>query len=146
MPEAVRVLLVDHNAIFRRCLVTLLSERHDVAVVGEASRADAALDLAHAVQPDVVLVDPSVPEGGPSLVAALQRAAPRAAVLVLVDEPGHGDAALGRPRGYLPKGYTVDDLVLAIKAAHASAQTPGDPRPSSERAKPLGYTPQQSPG
>ena len=58
----VRVLLADDHAIVRRELVRLLGEEPGIEVVGEAASGREALEVADRVQPDVVLMDVSMPD------------------------------------------------------------------------------------
>jgi DNA-binding NarL/FixJ family response regulator/anti-sigma regulatory factor (Ser/Thr protein kinase) len=56
-----RVVLVDDHAVMRQGLAALLADEQDLEIVGEASDGQAALDLARAVHPDVMLMDINMP-------------------------------------------------------------------------------------
>lgn len=56
-----RVLLADDHEIVRQGLKTILAEETDVAVVGEAANGREAVDLTARLQPDVVIMDVSMP-------------------------------------------------------------------------------------
>ncbi len=56
-----RVVLADDHEIVRQGLVSLLSEEHTVEVVGEAANGREAVELADRLQPDVVVMDVSMP-------------------------------------------------------------------------------------
>jgi PAS domain S-box-containing protein len=56
-----RVLLADDHAIVREGLRALLSEAHDIEVVGEAANGREAVDLAQRLRPDVIIMDVSMP-------------------------------------------------------------------------------------
>jgi CheY-like chemotaxis protein/two-component sensor histidine kinase len=56
-----RVLLADDHEIVREGLRSLLSDEHDVEVVGEAANGREAVDLASQLQPDVIIMDVSMP-------------------------------------------------------------------------------------
>jgi PAS domain S-box-containing protein len=58
---ALRVLIADDHRMFREGISTLLAQDHDFDVVGEAADGEEALHLAHALRPDVVLLDISMP-------------------------------------------------------------------------------------
>ena len=60
----IRVLLVDDHALVRLGLMTLLNDRPDMEVVGEASTAPEALRQVERLHPDVVLMDIRMPGGG----------------------------------------------------------------------------------
>jgi DNA-binding NarL/FixJ family response regulator len=122
LAEPIRVLLVDAPTLSRRGLAALLSRRSPLRVVGEAATGREALDLVRASSPDVVVVEPAVPEGGPALVAELCRVTPGCAVLVLA--LGGEGGAVGRAlqagaRAYLQKDCEPRDLVRAIERVHA---------------------------
>ena len=58
---AIRVLLVDDQALFREGLNTILSLQPDIVIVGEASNGQEALVATAIHQPDVILMDLSLP-------------------------------------------------------------------------------------
>jgi DNA-binding NarL/FixJ family response regulator len=118
---AVRVLLVDDQALFREALATLLDVRTDIAVVGEAGNGDEALRAAAELRPDVVLMDLRMPvlDG----IAATRRMrieqpAVRVIALTTFDEDDEVFAALRAGAvGYLLKDVSSARLVEAILAA-----------------------------
>jgi DNA-binding NarL/FixJ family response regulator len=58
-----RVLLVDDHLLFRQGLVSLLKAQPDFDIVGEAGSVREAIQLAHDLRPDLVLMDFSLPDG-----------------------------------------------------------------------------------
>lgn len=117
----VRVLLVDDHAIVREGLRTLLAEETGIAVVGEAATGAAALDLAAALRPDVVLMDLVLPDlDGIAATARLRERGAPCRVLVLTsfaDDRRVRDAIRAGAVGYLLKDVLQPDLVRAIHAA-----------------------------
>ena len=117
-----RVLLVDDHALFRKGVRALLAsiDDVDVEVVGEAQSGPEAVELAGRTQPDLVLLDLQMPDGGglealPGLLAA----APAAYVLVVTmraDDAAVRDALLLGARGYLLKDSDGEDFVAAVRA------------------------------
>ncbi len=83
----VRVLVVDGSAAVSVRLAARLREAcHDV--VGIAGSAEAALEQARALLPDVIVVDPQLPDcAGLEVIAALKVRAPVAVVVVLSSDP-----------------------------------------------------------
>ena len=61
MSEAIRILLVDDQALFRESLALLLNAQPGLEVVGEAANGEAALRQAAALRPHVVLMDLRMP-------------------------------------------------------------------------------------
>jgi PAS domain S-box-containing protein len=59
--RALRILIVDDHAAVRRVFGTLLEERQELRVVGEAADGLEAITQAHALRPDVILMDVSMP-------------------------------------------------------------------------------------
>ena len=119
--SAVRVLVVDDQALFREALVTLLGARPEVEVVGEAGDGQQALERAAALQPDVVLMDLHMPVlDGIATTRRLRVEQPGVRVLALTtfDDDEDVFAALrAGALGYLLKDVSSDRLVEAVLAA-----------------------------
>ncbi|HWG93717.1 MAG TPA: response regulator transcription factor [Mycobacteriales bacterium] len=115
----VRVLLVDDHPVVRSGLRALLATLPEVEVAGEAADGATAVDLAVALQPDVVLMDLGLPvlDGVAATREVLARA-PGVAVLVLTmheDADTVGAALRAGARGYLVKGVDQDALLEALR-------------------------------
>jgi DNA-binding NarL/FixJ family response regulator len=119
--SAVRVLVVDDQALFREALVTLLGARPEVEVVGEAGDGHQALERAAALQPDVVLMDLHMPVlDGIAATRRLKVEQPGVRVLALTtfDDDEDVFAALrAGALGYLLKDVSSDRLVEAVLSA-----------------------------
>jgi two-component system, NarL family, response regulator DevR len=118
MPDRIRVLLVDSPALIRQCLSLLLGRKRRLEIVGEAGSRREALDQVASLSPDVVLVDPAVPDGGPSLVAELCTQAPDTAVVVLTGTASEGSVARMLQqgvRGYLEKSCDLAAVVQCVE-------------------------------
>jgi len=117
---AIRVLLVDDQALFREGLETLLSVHKDIEVVGQASNGQEALEVAVRVQPDVVLMDVRMPIlNGVGATRRLTKALPQCRVIVLTtfdDDEYVFDALRAGAVGYLLKDVASAQLVEAIRA------------------------------
>ena len=120
-----RLVLAEDSTLLREALASLL-ERRGFEVVGAVGDADAALDCARRLSPDVVLSDirmpPTQTDEGLRLAAALARVQPGTGVLVLSQylEPRFAHRLLesrARGRGYLLKDRVrdADALVLALR-------------------------------
>lgn len=89
-----RVLVADDSRLLRRLLVDRLSGMHDMEVVGEASDGVEAVDRAHEIQPEIVLLDLQMPRmSGLEALRAILSALPDTRVVVLTN---HADSVYRR--------------------------------------------------
>jgi DNA-binding NarL/FixJ family response regulator len=115
----IRVVLVDDHPVVRSGLAGLLGDEADIEVVGEASDGAEGVELAAALDPDLVLMDLRMPGmDGASATAAITAAGGRVLVLTTYDT----DADILRAveagaTGYLLKDTPRDQLVDAVRAA-----------------------------
>jgi DNA-binding NarL/FixJ family response regulator len=118
--EPARVLICDDHAHFRDGLLALLSTSAEVEVVGEASDGAAAVAAVLALQPDVVLMDLTMPgTGGVEATRQVLAACPHVGVLVLSmvsDDDSVFAALLAGARGYLLKGARKAEILRAVRA------------------------------
>ena len=122
MSRPIRLLIVDGHTLFRCGLAALLNRRRGLQVVGEAATGTEALTQGVLLQPDVVVLDLAIPEGGSALVTQLCRESPKCAVLVLTpsDQMTEARAVLqAGARGCIQKNCEPDELVRAIERVHA---------------------------
>ncbi len=118
---AIRVLLVDDQALFREALHTLLSVQPGLEVVGEAGDGKTALRMALDLKPDVVLMDLQMPIlDGVAATRQLQVELPQARVIVLTtfdDDEYVFEGLRAGAIGYLLKDAPSQKLVEAIQSA-----------------------------
>jgi DNA-binding NarL/FixJ family response regulator len=117
----IRVLLVDDHAVVRQGLRYMLQQQPDMAVAGEAPDGEAAVRLAVALRPDVVLLDLVMPvRGGVEAVRDIARRCPTARVVVL-SSFHEDDQVVGAIRagalGYVLKDAEPEALLEAVRAA-----------------------------
>jgi len=129
--EDIRVLLADDHDVVRRGLTALLDGASGFAVVGAASDGEEAVALAAAQEPDVVLMDLSMPGvDGIEATRRLTAARPDARVVVLTsfsDRERILDALDAGAVGYLLKDAEPDELLRGIEAA-ARGESPLAPK------------------
>lgn len=127
----IRVVIADDHAVVRGGLEQLLGTADDIELVGMAADGAEAVALVERVTPDVVLMDLSMPEvdgveatrritelGGTTQVVVLTSFSDRQRIL---------DALDAGAAGYVLKHADADDLLDAIRAAHAGG-SPLDPK------------------
>jgi DNA-binding NarL/FixJ family response regulator len=119
---APRVVVFDHQALFRRGLRKLLSDAGIEVSADTDSSAEVAA-LAARLAPDVVSIDLDPAAGiGAGLIGEVLAAAPRAQVLILTacnDEELVLDAVRGGARGYVLKTAPADEIAQAVHAVSA---------------------------
>ncbi len=77
MSHPARVLLADDHAVLRSGLRLLLTSQNEFEVVGEASSGTETLSLAEQLQPDLILLDLSMPAlGGLDALPTLRKLVP----------------------------------------------------------------------
>lgn len=118
----IRLLIVDDHTLFRQGLVSLLQDESDFQVVGEAASGEEALSMARQLQPDVVLMDVTMPGmGGIETTRRLLTLMPHARVLMLTVSEEDEDlfaAIQAGARGYILKNADADELLDAIRRVH----------------------------
>jgi DNA-binding NarL/FixJ family response regulator len=153
--ERIKVLVADDHTIVRRGLVSLLSLSGAIEVIGEAADGSAAVDLTLQLEPDVVLMDISMPVlNGLEATSRIKRQAPHIKVLILSAHDNEEyvlQVIRSGANGYLLKNSSSEDLYAAIKSVnggHAffspsvskiildtylkSSSPPGEPEGSSQ--------------
>jgi len=125
--QPIRVMLVDDHAMVRKGLATFLKVFDDLELAGEAESGAAAIQLCGEVLPDVILMDMVMPDmDGATATRAIRQQFPHVQVIALTSFK-EGDliknALEAGAIAYLLKDVSADDLVRAIRAAHAGRAT-----------------------
>lgn len=113
----IRVVVADDHPVYREGLVSALADR-GIEVVAEAADGTQAVEAACRHEPDVVLMDLSMPgTGGIEAITHLQVQRPGTPILVLTmseDDESLFAALRAGARGYLLKGARGDDIARAV--------------------------------
>lgn len=127
----ITVVVADDHRLVRSGLVQLIASTEDISVVGEASNGAEAVEIATAAQPDVVLMDLSMPvlDGVGATRELIGKLADTKVVVLtsFADRDRVSDAVRAGAVGYLLKDCTPEELLAAVRAA-AAGQVPLDPR------------------
>ena len=123
VPALLRILVADDHAIVRQGLRLLIDNQPDMEVIGEAADGKAALDLAVAVKPDIVVMDVSMP-GMSGLIAtrSLKQQQPTIMIVALTrheDDTYLEELLRAGASAYVLKQSAPADFLKAIRAVAA---------------------------
>jgi DNA-binding NarL/FixJ family response regulator len=117
------VLIADDQLLFANGLARIIGVQPDMVVVGEAHMGEEAISLCLNEEPDVVLMDLSMPGmGGVSATRKILTLLPRTRVLILTvhtDDAHVFQGIKAGAQGYILKDCTPEDLTRAIRAVYA---------------------------
>jgi DNA-binding NarL/FixJ family response regulator len=123
----IRVLIVDDHVVVRRGLATIIGERADMELVGEASGGEAAVALVRERAPDVVLVDLAMPDvDGIETTRRILAARPETRVTILTsfaEQARIRSAFDAGALGYLLKDADPEELASGVRLL-ASGSSP----------------------
>jgi len=140
-----QILLVDDNPVFLQIAEDFLKEQGEnrFRTVGKARTAREAVALAGRLQPDLVLLDISLPDrSGLTILRELHEAAPSARVVILTmynEDHYRAAAEAGGAAAFITKAEMNESLMPALRRALAAEA------PSSEAPKPAGIPAASSP-
>ena len=117
---ALRILIADDHAVFRRGVRGLLEEQPGWHVVGGASNGRQAVEMARELQPDVVVLDIRMPElNGLDATRHILQLSPGSEILILTLHNSDHSAGEVRKAGagvYILKSDAGQDLVASVSA------------------------------
>jgi CheY-like chemotaxis protein len=124
-PKPVRVLVVDDHPAFRKALASALRLVGDIEVAGEASGGEDACIGAKELQPDVVLMDLSMPDiSGIESMQRIHSSTPDLPVVILTAHADEGVERAARgagASGFVAKGKGLQDILLVLHEVTAAA-------------------------
>jgi len=119
----IKVVIADDHIIFRQGLFNLLSSADDISVVGQAGRGPETLDLIIKEQPDIAILDISMPDlDGFEILQRIKDSGISTKVIFLTM---HRDALIARramrlnASGYVLKDNAFEDLLYAIRSVYS---------------------------
>jgi two-component system nitrate/nitrite response regulator NarL len=117
----IRVLIADDHRLFAEALEAILADERAIEVVGRARNGAEALELSLELEPDVVLMDISMPVmDGVEATRRIRESRPDASVLMLTGSNAAADVDRSRDAGavgYVTKDRIASQLVEAIVEA-----------------------------
>lgn len=142
----VRVILADDHTVMRQGVRMLLTLDPDIEVVGEASNGQEAVELAHQLKPDVVLMDLLMPVmDGLTAITVIRRDLPQTEIVALtsvLEDSVVTDVVRAGAIGYLLKDASGEDVIRAVKSA-AAGQVHLSPQAAAKLIKDV-RTPEQA--
>ena len=123
----IRILIADDHAVVREGLRTLIRTEPGMEVIGEAADGVEAVQKAHTLQPDVILLDMVMPrKDGVKVIGEIKRENPAARILVLTsfsDDDKVFPAIKAGALGYLLKNASPQRLLSAIRDVYQGEPT-----------------------
>jgi len=142
MTAAIRVAVIDDHPLFREGVTRSLSEIDGFQIVAEGSTKDDAIMVAENLQPDVLLMDISMPGGGLNAIAPILETAPSQKIVMLTVSESSDDvtAALNSgAKGYVLKGVgskALAEIIRSVAAGESYVAPTLSARLLSSRASP----------
>lgn len=115
-----RVFLADHHILFREGIIGLLSADPDIEVVGGTGAAGEVVERVAALQPDILLLDPAMADGGAvEILRGVRKCSPKTQTVILTVEMNDQQllsAVENGAKGFLLKDVPTRHLIEALKA------------------------------
>jgi len=119
----ISILVVDDLEVIRRQIGIILGSQRDLNVVAEASNAFEAIRNAERFQPDIVLLDISMPElNGLQAIPLIKKVAPSAEIVILTQYDNLffvREAFITGAAGFLTKSDVPAELAIAVREVFA---------------------------
>jgi two-component system response regulator NreC len=118
--EKTTVVLADDHSILRAGLRLLLESQQDIHVVAEAENGPTAIEACDRFQPDILILDISMPEGsGLPVIEKIKASSPNTKTIVLTmhsDIEWIKSSISAGAMGYIVKKYAETELLMAIRS------------------------------
>jgi len=125
MMAMISLAIIDDHPLFREGVIRSLCEIGEFEVVGEGDTAEAALRIAAERQPDIVLMDISMPGGGIDAIVPMLKQNPEQKIVMLTASEASDDitaAIRSGAKGYVLKGVgsrTLADILRSVAAGES---------------------------
>ena len=120
--ERIKVLVADDHRVVREGLMAILKTKENIEVVGEAQDGQEAIQKARTLEPDVILMDVSMPRmGGVEATRQIKREFPHIGIIALTmyeEQQYIFDLVRAGATGYLLKDTESAQIVEAIRAIY----------------------------
>ncbi len=128
---AIRVIVVDDHHLFRKGVIGILQSSPDFEIIGEADNGREAVALVQSLQPDVLIMDLSMPQmNGLEATRRIRELHLNVKILILTVNEEEGalfDAIKQGAQGYMIKTADPDELIHAVHSvAQGEAVVPGN--------------------
>src|SRR5512147_3261392 len=118
----IRILIVDDHVLFREGLAAVIRGESDIEVVGFAGSVKEAVETAHTVKPDIILMDFAMPDGtGAEATQRILKEHPECRIIFLTMSDENDDlfaAVRSGARGYILKNIHPSKLVAALRSVY----------------------------
>lgn len=122
MSNPIRILIADDHAVVREGLRGLIATEPDMLLIGEATDGVEAVNKSHQLQPDVIVLDLSMPrKDGLTAIGEIKTVLPQARILVLTsfaEEDKVFPALQAGALGYMLKDSSSQELLQAIRSIY----------------------------
>jgi len=119
---SIQILITDDHQLFREGIVNLLAAAPEIKIVGQAGNGLEAIEMSRTLNPDVVIMDLSLPViNGVDATRILHQELPAIRILVLsmhADKHFIKEALEAGASGYLSKNCTYSQLIDAINTVY----------------------------
>ncbi|MEK1871865.1 MAG: response regulator transcription factor [Rhizobium altiplani] len=147
MTAGIRVAVIDDHPLFREGVTRSLSEIDGFQIIAEGSTKDDAIRVAETLQPDVLLMDISMPGGGLNAILPILTTVPSQKIVMLTVSESSDDvtAALNSgAKGYVLKGVgsrALAEIIRSVAAGESYVAPALSARLLSSRSSPAPKTP-----
>lgn len=116
---AIKILIADEHRIVREAIISMLENEGDIQVIGEAEDGRIAVEMAVELQPDIIIIETSLPNlNGIEATRQIISALPDIKIIALsghLDNRSVYEMLKAGAMGYVPKQCAFSELILAIR-------------------------------